>query len=119
MKLEAINIFCLPIDKYNLSFYMEAMINETFPDTIADRLSSLYAEKFGGKENGRYRVATKTIRNAVGRRRLYEDDVKILARAMYERGYILIDMDTFFVVMSANSFVNYRRTNEHCFKGMT
>jgi len=107
------------MDKYSLSFYIRIMKNETFPDAIADRLSGLYAEKFGGKDNGRFRVATKTIRDAVGRRRLYEDDVNILARAMYERGYILIDMDTFFVVMSANSFVNYRRTNENCFKDMT
>ena len=36
------------------------------------------------------------------------------SRAMLERGYVLIDMDSFFVVMGANTFVNYRRANEEC-----
>ena len=46
------------------------------------------------------------------RKRLYEDDIRDLTRAMLERGFVLIDMDGFFVVMSANTFVNYRRANE-------
>ena len=29
---------------------------------------------------------------------------------------VLIDMDSFFVVMAANSFVNYRRLNEEMLK---
>jgi len=94
------------------------MDKDIFPNAIADRLSRLYAKKFGGKDSGRYRVAAKAIRDAVGRRRLYEDDVQILTRAMFERGYVLIDMDSFFVIMSANSFVNYRRANDPCFKDM-
>lgn len=48
----------------------------------------------------------------MGRRRLYEDDVKALSRALCERGFVLIDMEGFFVVLSANTFVNYRRANE-------
>lgn len=87
-----------------------------FPDAMADKLAHLYSEKFGGKDSGRYRVAAKTVRDATGRRRLYEDDVRNLTRAMVERGYVLIDMDSFFVVMSANSFVNYRRANDHCLR---
>lgn len=85
---------------------------------VADQLTSLYSEKFGGKDSGRYRVAAKAIRDAAGCRRLYEDDIQILTRAMIERGYVLIDMDSFFVVMSANSFVNYRRANDHCFEDL-
>lgn len=94
------------------------MDKNTFPDMLADKLAGLYAEKFGGKDNGRYRVAAKAVRDAAGRRRLYEEDVRDLTRAMLERGYVLIDMDSFLVVMSANSFVNYRRANDHCFKDM-
>ncbi|MGA9436145.1 MAG: hypothetical protein WBV62_18095 [Roseobacter sp.] len=90
-----------------------------FPDALADKLAGLYAEQFGGKSSGRYRVAAKAIRDAAGRRRLYEDDVRDLTRAMFERGYVLIDMDSFFVVMSAKSFVNYRRANDHCFEDIT
>jgi hypothetical protein len=92
------------------------MTIESFPDAVADTLARLYSEKFGGKDSGRYRVAARAIRDAAGRRRLYEEDVRALARAMVERGYVLIDMDTFFVVMSANAFVNYRRANDQCFE---
>lgn len=95
------------------------MKNDAFPDVVADKLASLYAEKFGGKDGGRYRVAAKSIRDATGRRRLYEDDVRELTRALFERGYVLIDMDSFFVVMSANAFVNYRRANDQCLKDLT
>ncbi len=78
----------------------------------ADRLAALYNESFGGKETGRYRIAAKLVRALAGRRRLYEDDVRNLSRALLERGFVLIDMESFFVVMSANTFVNYRRANE-------
>ena len=74
----------------------------------------LYSKAFGGKENGRYRISAKLVRDLAGRRRLYEDDIRELSRAMLERGFVLIDMDSFLVVMSANTFVNYRRANEEC-----
>ena len=80
----------------------------------ADRLCALYDRPFGGKENGRYRIPAKLLRQIAGCRRLYEDDVQAIQRALFERGYILIDMDSFYVVMSANSFVNTRRANEDC-----
>ena len=78
----------------------------------ADQLAVLYSKAFGGKENGRYRISAKLVRDLAGRRRLYEDDIRELSRAMLERGFVLIDMDSFLVVMSANTFVNYRRANE-------
>lgn len=80
--------------------------------TVADRLATLYSESFGGKGNGRYRIATKLVRRLAERKRLYESDVRDLTRQLLERGFVLIDMDSFFVVMSANTFVNYRRANE-------
>jgi len=78
----------------------------------SDRLVELYSLQFGGKASGRYRISSKLVRKLAGRRRLYEDDIIALSRAMLERGFVLIDMDNFFVVTSANSFVNYRRVNE-------
>lgn len=79
---------------------------------MAERLAALYERPFGGKRQGRYRIAVKLLRRIAGRRRLYEDDVKHIGRALLERGYLLIDMDGFFVVLSTNAFVNYRRANE-------
>ena len=92
------------------------MMNQDWTGPIADRLAALYEQKFGGKDNGRYRISAKVVRDAMGRRRFYEDDVRALTRALIERGFVLIDMDSFYVVMSANSFVNYRRANEEVLK---
>lgn len=81
-------------------------------DNTAERLADLYDKKFGGKNGGRYRISAKLVRELAKRRRLYEDDIRLLSRSLLEKGYILIDMDIFFVVMSANSFTNYRRAND-------
>ena len=80
-------------------------------EQTAHRLAALYTQNFGGKGSGRYRISNKIVRDMMGRRRLYSDDVKLLTRALLEEGYVLIDMDSFFVVLSANAFVNYRRAN--------
>lgn len=80
-------------------------------EAAADRLAALYGRDFGGKGPGRYRIPLKHLRDLLGRRRLYAEDMAALGRAMFERGYVLIDMDTFCVVLSTNSFVNYRRVN--------
>ncbi|WP_319826101.1 hypothetical protein [Thalassovita sp.] len=78
-------------------------------DKTATILARLYNQEFGGKPSGRYRIADKILREITGRRRLYAEDIQALSRALFEKGCILIDMETFFVVMSAKSFVNYRR----------
>ena len=79
----------------------------------ADHLVSLHDQGFGGKPSGRYRISAKLVRHLAKRRRVYEDDIRDLGRALFERGFVLIDMDSFYVVMSANTFVNYRRAHEN------
>lgn len=86
-------------------------MNTIIVKTAAETLAGLYAKGFGGKPSGRYRIAQKLVRDLMGRRRLYPEDVQALTREMLEQGFVLIDMDAFFVVMSTNSFVNYRRAN--------
>lgn len=88
------------------------MMTNDIHTQIAERLCAFYEREFGGKRSGRYRISAKLMRELAGRRRLYEDDTRMIARALLERGFVLIDMDVFFVVMSANAFVNYRRANE-------
>lgn len=83
-------------------------------ETLAAELITLYEASFGGKDKGRYRIPTKLLRKMAGRRRLYEEDILNLTRTMFDMGYVLIDMDSFFVVMSSNTFINYRRANEDC-----
>jgi len=79
---------------------------------VAAKLVALYGEAFGGKSSGRYRISCRLLRQLFGCRRLYEDDVRMLTRTLAQQGYVLVDMDNFFVVMAANTFVNYRRANE-------
>jgi len=78
-------------------------------DATAQTLANLYTQDFGGKRNGRYRCPRRYLADLLGRRRIYPDDITAVSRALLEKGYVLIDMETFFVVMSANAFVNYRR----------
>ena len=86
--------------------------NENQIHVTVDRLCELYKEPFGGKPSGRFRISTKLVHQLMRRRRLYEDDVQRLTREMLERGFILINMESFFVVLSVNTFTNYRRANE-------
>ncbi|MEM5583226.1 hypothetical protein WNZ15_12245 [Roseibium sp. AS2] len=81
-------------------------------DRTANALVELYGMEFGGKPSGRYRIPVKVLRDMLKRRRLYADDIAGLTRALFEQGYVLIDMEGFFVVMSANAFVNYRRVGK-------
>lgn len=80
-------------------------------DRVAKNLCELYGEAFGGKPKGRYRIPSKLVAGLAGRQRLYDDDIRALGRAMFENGFVLIDMDTFFVILSAKTFTNYRRAN--------
>jgi hypothetical protein len=89
------------------------MENTTLDETT-DTLAAMYELSFGGKASGRYRISRKIITGLLGKRRIYAEDVQLLSRALLEKGYVLIDMESFFVVLSANSFVNYRRANEDC-----
>lgn len=81
-------------------------------DEAADRLVGFYNDPFGGKPRGRYRIAIKLMRAMLDRRRLWPEDTEAMTRAMYERGYALIDMESYFVVVAHQTFTNTRRLNE-------
>ncbi|SEK29387.1 hypothetical protein [Pacificibacter marinus] len=86
-------------------------------EKAADQLAHLYNTSFGGKPKGRFRIASKQVREILGRKRLYSEDTQALTRACFEEGLVLIDMDSFFVVLSANTFVNYRRVSGEALSG--
>lgn len=81
-------------------------------EKVADRLAAMYSQPFGGKATGRYRLSQKFLRDLLGRRRVYPEEVVALTRALLERGFVLVDMETFYVVLSASAFVNYRRAGK-------
>jgi hypothetical protein len=84
-------------------------------DAVAGELARLYDVPFGGKEGGRYRLSAKHLSQLAKRRRLYPDEIHAIGRALYEKGFLLLDLDTFFVVLSQKTFTNYRRLNESMF----
>lgn len=80
--------------------------------SVATRLAALYGDPFGGRPKGRYRISMKHLRQLADRKRLHLDDLRALEREVYELGYVLIDMETFFVVVAQRTFASYRRVNE-------
>ncbi|AXS38770.1 hypothetical protein [Breoghania sp. L-A4] len=79
---------------------------------VAARLAELYEQPFAGKPRGRFRISQKYLRQMAGVRRLYSDDISALTRALYELGYVFIDLDSFYVILSQKAFTSYRRVNE-------
>lgn len=79
---------------------------------VVERLVALYDEPFGGKPRGRYRISMKLMCRLMSRRRLWPEEREAVRRAMYERGYLLVDMETYFVVISQQTFGGYRRVND-------
>ena len=76
---------------------------------IADLLAALEATAFGGKPSGRFRISRKFLRQFAGRRRLKPDMVEAIADEMFERGYVLVDMESYFVILPQRYFSSYRR----------
>ena len=79
---------------------------------IAQHLAELYDTAFAGTARGRYRLSMKHLRMLTGCRRVYPDTIRAITRALYERGYVLVDMETYFVVLSQRTFSSYRRVND-------
>ena len=90
-------------------------LDTSSPDTIealALRLEQLYETPFAGKERGRYRLSMKHLRRLTGQRRVYPETIAALTRALYERGYVLVDMESYFAILSQRTFSSYRRLND-------
>lgn len=97
----------------SLTEYLESRAEMTIDyKHVAVEIGQLYEKPFGGKTRGRFRISMRNMRQLTGVKRLYEADVTALTRALYENGFSLIDMETFFVVLSHRTFTSYRRLNE-------
>ena len=47
-----------------------------------------------------------------GRKRVPEETVRKIAEELFELGYVLIDLETFFVVLAQRTFRSYRRVSD-------
>lgn len=86
---------------------------------IAGKLAEIYEQGFGGKPRGRYRISMKHMRTLTARRRVTPEIVQAIASELFEMGYVLIDMETFFVVLAQRTFSSYRRVSDSCVIAMT
>jgi hypothetical protein len=84
---------------------------------IAARLAALYEERFGGKERGRYRISMKQMRALTGRKRVPPEVIGKIGEEVFELGYVLIDLETFFVVLAQGTFGSYRRVSDSSLTG--
>lgn len=79
---------------------------------IAKTLVETYQDPFGGKGNGRYRISMKHLRQIAGCRRIFQEDICLISKEIYQMGYSLIDMESFCVVISHKTFAHYRRYSD-------
>jgi hypothetical protein len=79
---------------------------------VAAQLAELYQRSFGGKQRGRYRVSMKHLRVLTGRKRVPPLLLRKIAEELFDLGYVLIDMETFFVVLAQRTFTSYRRVSD-------
>lgn len=77
--------------------------------SVAFELCRLFEVEFGGKPRGRYRICEKLLRHLFVQSRLYPETITQLQRKIFELGFVLIDMDGFFVVIGAKTLSTYRR----------
>ena len=87
------------------------------PRQVAERLVAFYEVFFGGKLRGRYRFSMKQMRALTGRKRVPAQVVRDIAEEVYELGYVLIDLETYFVVLAQATFRSYRRVSDNCMAG--
>ena len=90
---------------------MEGRPNERL---VAERLASLYEDRFGGKLRGRYRISMKQMRALTGRKRVPGEVIQRIGEELFELGYVLIDLETFFAVLAQSTFRSYRRLSDSC-----
>lgn len=91
-------------------------MSPTFAE-IAQHLAGLYDKPFGGKANGRYRISPKMLRKIAERARLSDSFIKQLADELFELGFVLLDMESYYAVASARTFASYRRLGETSLEG--
>lgn len=86
---------------------------------VATNLADLYGISFGGKPKGRYRISPKLMRKLSGRRRLSESYIRELSGELFEIGYVLVDLELYYAVVSIQTFSSYRRLNDFLVEGFS
>ena len=83
---------------------------------VAQKLGELYDKPFGGKPSGRFRISPKMLRKIAERQKLPERYIEDLTDELFELGFVLLDMETYYAVASVRTFASYRRLGEGSFE---
>ena len=86
--------------------------NKRSAATVAAMLELLYDQRFGGKENGRFRISRKFLREIARRQRISDDFLDELADELFELGFVLINAETFLAVLNQRLLNGYRRATK-------
>jgi len=84
--------------------------------TVAEKLAELYEKPFGGKPSGRYRISPKMLRKIAERNKLPGRYIEELTEELFELGFVLLNMETFYALASVKTFASYRRLGEASFE---
>ena len=76
---------------------------------IAALLAELYGQEFGGARTGKYRISRKFLRQVAGRRRLTPELIHEIGDELFEHGFVIVDLESFFAVLHQRLFNSYRR----------
>ena len=79
------------------------------PEALAEILVCLFGERFGGPSAGKFRISRKFLRQLAGRRKLSDGYFAQLAEEMFEAGFVFVDCESYFIVLSQKQFASYRR----------
>jgi hypothetical protein len=79
------------------------------PEDLVEFLVRLSNERFGGASRGKYRVSRKFLRQLAGRRKLSDEYLSALAEEMFEAGFVFVNCESYYIVLSQKQFVSYRR----------
>ncbi len=76
---------------------------------LAEALVALHGAGFAGRPGGKYRISRKFLRQLAGRRKLSEAFVAEVAAEVFERGYVLVDLETHYAVLDQSLIEGFRR----------
>lgn len=71
-------------------------------------LKDIHATEFGGKYEGRFKIAREHILSLLNVPRLYDDEAQQLVNEGFKQGLVIINADAYFHVILASEIVNWR-----------
>jgi len=78
-------------------------------EEMAEMLSDIYEEKFGGKKRGRYQITRSGFTELAGRKKLQDSFIYKVIDSALDWGYIVVDLGDNLVVIEVSVTENYRK----------